>query len=153
VTVTITGTQVRQLLFGTKVTRNAAALPASTAGNLFTVAGGRVLLTGIVGEVTTVIQTQANATKLTMAPVVGTAVDLCATLDITGKEVGALLGITGTLATAMVGVNAGATVYPGNRMVLPIGNLQLTCAATSTGQIKWLVTYLPLDDGATVVAA
>jgi hypothetical protein len=47
------------LALGASVSRAAAALPASTTGNLFTVTGGRILLTGIVGQVTTVIQTQA----------------------------------------------------------------------------------------------
>jgi hypothetical protein len=135
------------------VTRAAANLPASTTSDLFIVAGGRVLLTGIVGEVTTVIQAQACASKLRMAPITGTAVDLCATLDISGKEIGTLLGVTGTFATAMVGPNAGATVYPSNRIVLPIGSVQLSCVATNTGQIKWAMTYIPLDEGATVSAA
>src|SRR5689334_16854453 len=80
---------------GFRVDKTAATLPASATQNLFTVAGGRILLMGIFGEVTTVIQTQACNAKLISTPTVGTAVDLCAVLNITAKEVGALFGITG----------------------------------------------------------
>jgi hypothetical protein len=151
--VLIQGPQVRQVLLGIKVDRATAALPQTAAGTLFTVTGGRILLTSIVGEVTTVIQAQANATKLQAVPTTGSAVDLCATLDITGDEVGCLYGITGTLATAMVGANAGATVLPANGLVVPIGAIKLNCAASNTGSVKWSMTYIPLDDAATVAAA
>lgn len=152
-TVIIAGPQVRALALGQKVDRATAALPQTTAGTLFTVTGGRILLTSIVGEVTTVIQTQANNTKLQSVPTVGTTVDLCAVLDITAKEVGALFGITGTFATALVGANAGATVIPTVPLIIPVGAIKLNCAASNTGSVKWSVTYVPYDDGASVAAA
>lgn len=139
--------------FGTRVSRATAALPQTTQSALFAVTGGRVLITSIVGQVTTVIQTQANATKLVANPTTGTDVDLCATLDITADQVGCLYGITGTLATAMVGANAGATVVPTNAVVVPVGTIDLSCAASNTGAVKWDLTYIPLDDGAAVTAA
>jgi hypothetical protein len=153
VSVIIAGPQVRALTLGQKVDRATAALPQTTAGTLFTVTGGRILLTSIVGEVTTVIQTQANNTKLQSVPTVGTTVDLCAVLDITAKEVGALFGITGTFATALVGANAGATVIPTVPLIIPVGAIKLNCAASNTGSVKWSVTYVPYDDGASVAAA
>jgi len=146
------GRDIRKVQFGLQVNRATAALPASTTGGLFTIATGRVLLTGIIGEVTTVIQTQACNTKLLHTPTTGTAVDLCAVLNITADEVGCLYGITGLFSDAMVGANAGAGVYPRNPVVLPIGTLGLNTAATNTGSVKWTVTYVPLDDGATVTA-
>jgi hypothetical protein len=139
---------------GYSVSRATATLPQTTTGALFTIAGGRVVLTGIVGEVTTIIQNQANNTKLVATPTVGTAVDICAVLDIANKEVGCLFGVTGTFATAMVGANAGATVFPtATGIVLATGTLRLSCAASNTGSVKWIVTYIPLDVGATMVAA
>jgi hypothetical protein len=36
---------------------------------------------------------------------------------------------------------------------LAIGTLNLSCAASSTGSIKWSVWYVPVDDGATMTAA
>jgi hypothetical protein len=151
--VLIAGDQLRTILFGTKVDRTTAALPQTTQSALFTVTGGRVLITSIVGEVTTVIQTQANATKIVANPTTGTDVDLCATLDITADQVGCLYGITGLFSDAMVGANAGATVVPRNSVVVPVGTIDLSCAASNTGAAKWSITYIPLDNGASVTAA
>jgi hypothetical protein len=143
----------RKALFGISVARATAALPQTTQSALFTVATGRVIITSIVGEVTTVIQTQANNTKIVSNPTTGTDVDLCAVLDITADQVGCLYGITGTFATAMVGANAGATPVQTNGIVVNVGTIDLSCAASNTGSVKWNVTYVPLDAGATIVAA
>ena len=151
--VLIQGDQLRTIRFGIKVDRATASLPQTTQSALFTVATGRVLLTGIVGEVTTVIQTQANNTKIVSNPTTGTDVDLCAVLNITAKEVGTLFGITGLFSDALVGANAGAGVLPRNGIVIPIGTIDLNCAASNTGSVKWSVTYVPLDNGATITAA
>jgi hypothetical protein len=143
----------RKALFGLSVSRAAAALPQTAQSALFTVSGGRILLTSIIGEVTTVIQTQADNTKLVANPTVGTDVDLCAVLDITADQVGCLYGITGIFADALVGANAGATVVPQRAVVVPVGTIDLSCAASNTGAVKWVITYVPLDDGASVAAA
>jgi len=139
-------------VLGLRVDRPPATLPATTAGALFTIVG-RVAVTQIVGEVTTIIQTQANATKLTANPTVGTAADICATLDITADEVGTLYSITGTAATAMTGVSAGGVAGMAVQVVLQPGTLDLDCAATSTGAVRWTIFYVPLDEGASIVAA
>lgn len=143
----------RKAIFGERVERATDTLPQTTAEALFTVSGGRVLVTSIVGEVTTVIQTQANNTKLVANPTTGTSVDICAVLDISADEAGCLYGITGTFADAMVGANAGATVAPARPVVVPVGTIDLSCAASNTGSVKWSITYVPLDDGAAIVAA
>lgn len=140
-------------LQGIKVSRATDTLPASTTEALFTIAGGRVLLLGIVGEVTTAIQNQACNTKLTANPTTGTDVDICAVLSIANDEVGCLYGITGLFSDAMVGSNAGAGVWPRNPVVLPAGTLDLSTAATNTGSVKWDLWYVPLDTSATVTAA
>jgi hypothetical protein len=139
------------LRLGIRADKAAAALPQTNHSTLFTIAGGRIALLGIIGEVTTIIQTQANNTKLTARPTTGTAVDICAVLSITAKEVGTLLGITGLFSDALVGANAGAGVLQRNPIILPIGTLDLDCAASNTGAIKWAAWYMPLDEGATLV--
>lgn len=144
---------LRATILGIRVDRATATLPQTAASALFNIVGGRVIMTAIVGEVTTIIQNQANNTKLTANPTTGTSVDICAVLSIQAKEVGTLFGITGTFATAMVGANAGATVIPTNGVVLPVGSLDLDCAASNTGSVKWSLFYLPLDSGAYVEAA
>lgn len=143
----------RKLLFGIRVDRAAATLPQTTTGTLFTVAGGRVCVTGIVGEVTVALGATVTSAKLLLTPTTGTAVDLCAALAVTSKEAGTLLGITGLFSDALVAANAGATVMPRNPVVLPIGNLGLNTTANDTGQVKWTLFYVPVEDGATVVAA
>ena len=145
--------QLTRLVMGEKVSRATATLPATTAGALFTVAGGRVAITGIVGQVTVIMQTQANNTKLTANPTVGTSADICAVLDTSADEVGAIYGITGLFSDALVSNVAGATVLPRNPVVLNAGTLDLDCSATNTGSVKWDLWYIPLDEGAYVEAA
>lgn len=152
----IQGDQIRSLLCGIKVQRATAALPQTAAGALFTVTGGKVLVTSLVGEVTTIIQTQADATKLTFDPVdAGATQDLSATVDITADAVGTLYSLTGTPATAM---QDALNFLPSNKvlaqpLVLKPGSILLDCAASNTGSVKWDLTYIPLDNGASVAAA
>jgi len=107
----------------------------------------------ILGEVTTVIQTQANNTKLVANPTAGTSVDLCAVLNISADEVGCLYGVTGTVGDALIGVNAGYAPLPARPLVVAAGTIDLDCAASNTGSVKWSIWYAPLDDGAVVTAA
>lgn len=154
--VLISGDQLRALLLGVKVDRATAALPQTATSTLFTVTGGRVLLTSIIGEVTTVIQTQADNTKLTFDPTdAGATQDLCAVLDITADAVGTVYGITGTPGTAL---QDALNFLPSNKaMTVPIllkpGAILLDCAASNTGAVKWSASYIPYDNGAALVAA
>ena len=140
-------------LQGIHVARAAAAIPTEAAEALFTIAGGRVLLIGIVGEVTVIMGATANNTKLTSTPTVGTAVDICAVLATENDEVGCLYGITGLPSDALVGTNAGLAPWPYRNQVLPAGTIDLDCAGDNTGSVKWDLFYVPVDVGASVVAA
>ncbi len=141
------------VVLGFRVDKASATLPATATQSLFTVAGGRVAILGLLGEVTTIVQAQACNTKIISTPTTGTAVDLCAVLSISGKEAGTLFGITGIFADALVGANAGATILCQRPVVVPIGVIGLNTAATNTGATKWTCYWVPLDDGATVVSA
>lgn len=143
-------------VLGRVVERATAALPQSTASALFTVTGGRVLITSIVGEVTTVIQTQADNTKLQFNPdAAGATQDLCAVLDITADAVGTLYSVTGTPGTAMQdALNfMSSDKMLARPMILKAGAIELNCAASNTGSVKWTLSYWPLDAGAAVTAA
>ena len=142
-----------QIRLGFQVDRATAVLPQTTQSAIFTVAGGRIAMLGLIGEVTTVIQTQADNLSVTTNPTVGTDVALCAVLNVSAKEVGTLFGITGTFADALVGANAGATVLCDRPVVVPIGTIDLIASASNTGSVKWKLIYLPIDDGAVVTAA
>lgn len=150
----IAGTQLTgPLHLGVQVERAAATLPAATIQTpLFTISGGRVAF-WILGEVTTVIQTQANNTKLIHNPSVGTDQDLCAVLSITADEVGTLYTITGTFADAMVGSGQAGRLNLAAPVAAKPGTIDLLCAATNTGAVKWTLYFIPLDLGAAVVAA
>lgn len=138
---------------GLRVTRDTATLPQTAAAALFTIAGGAVQINHIRGEVTVVIETQANNTKLVGNPTVGTDVDICAVLDITADEVGAFYGITGLNSDALIGINAGALPGMVRPVTLNIGTLDLNCAASNTGSVKWDIWYFPIEPGASLVAA
>jgi hypothetical protein len=143
-------------ILGIRVDRATANLPQTAAAAIFTIATGRVVITSIVGEVTTVIQTQTDNAQLTFDPTAaGATQDLCADLDITADAVGTIYSITGTPATAM---QDSLNFLPPNKglanpLILKPGQILLDCSAGNTGQVKWSITYVPLDDGATVVAA
>jgi len=131
--------------------RATATLAASTLENLFAVTG-LVKVTSIVGEITTVVQTQACNTKIHTNPTVSTDIDLCANLDITAAAVGSRFVITGTVANAMVNQAAGGGIAQLGALLVPAGYISYTTAATNTGAVKWMVEYEPLERGAFVIA-
>lgn len=135
---------------GNETQRAVAALPQSAPGSLFTVTG-KVQILSIVGEVVTGIQAQANNTKLQAKATGQTAVDMCAVLDITGKATTTLFGITGVAATALqsgFGIVGQTTPW-----VVQAGTIDLNCAASNTGTVKWTCRWVPIDTGSTLVAA
>ena len=138
------------------VERATAVLPQGTQGALFTVTG-RVILMKIVGEVTTVIQTQANATKIIANPTVGADVDLCATDDISADAVGTLYTITKDFSDAMIAQTSGAIEIAATAIVedpvIAAGTIDLDCVASNSGSVKWVIHYMPLEPGAVIVSA
>lgn len=149
-TVIIQGDQLRTIRFGTRVSKSTGTLAATTVP-LFTVAGGRVALTSIHGVVTTAI-TVANSYKLQHNPTDGTTVDLVAATDIgtTDTPAGDILSFTGVRTASIV--SGGAAQSLSGPVVLTSGQIESVSAGTD-GVINWVVTYVPLDDGATLVAA
>lgn len=128
--------------FGFPAVRAAAALPQTTQAPLFTVVGGRVAAF-LLGEVVTAIQNQVNNTKLVHNPTAGTDVDLSAVLNIANKEAGTFFGITGTPADAMLGAGQGVRFV--SAVILKPGTIDLSCAASNTGTVKWTCFYVPID--------
>ncbi|MCG6493434.1 hypothetical protein [Kitasatospora sp. A2-31] len=151
----IQGDQLRTVLVGTKVDRATAALPQTAQAAIFTVAGGRVLVTGLVGEVTTVMGATATTLKVTSNPTTGTDVDLTSTTAVTSKEVGSLITLPSASGSALVVKNGGGggQLPAHNPYVVPIGTIDLVTDASDTGSVKWSLTYIPLDNGASVTAA
>lgn len=149
-TVIVQGTQMRDLLFGgAPVTKSTGTLAATTVP-LFTIAGGRVAITNMFGLVTTSI-TVANSYKLQNNPTAGDTTDINAATDI---------GTTDTVAGTILGFGQGTTAAPAllkggywhGVLVLPVGQIESVSAGTD-GAITWHVQWVPIDAGATLVAA
>lgn len=146
----IPGKAIRNAVYGIRVERATGNIAQGGALTLFTVAGGRVILTAIVGEITTAIQGQANAVKLLTTSTVGSvSTDLCATVDLNAAVVGNLYGFTAPGTAATIGSSVGQP----NETIIQPGTIRQNAVASSTGQMKWTLHYIPLDDGATVTAA
>jgi hypothetical protein len=132
----IQGTYLRKLNYGTLVTTAAAAFPQTATATLFTVTGGNIIVTCLLGEVTTVI------------------VDgIATTTALTSAEVGTLVTVqpsSGLGGALVVGSLAGSAVFPGDPFVVSAGTITWTTGASHTGAMKWYLTYIPLDDGASV---
>lgn len=146
----------RKALMGTNVgIRVDRATKAVATGDVFfTIAGGRVLLTLILGQVTTAFGAGANACKLSADPTVGTTTDLCATGEMNAAELGTLISIAGTAGTAMQLGKSGAVRAQDAAFVVAPGTIIWTqAAADAAARVKWSLWYVPLDDGATVTAA
>lgn len=94
-------TQERRLLWGEHIARAAATLPQGANAPIFTIAGGRVLITALVGQVTVVLGSVGNM-KLIATPSVGSAQDMCAVVAAGTLAAGTMLGITGAVGDAMV---------------------------------------------------
>lgn len=141
-------------MLGTKVTGGAKTLPATATGAIFNVTGGRVLVTSITGVVTTAIQNQACNTKLVATPSGnGSVNDLSAVVDVANLGLGGLLSPTGLAGDALVKSTGGGVSGLRNPVVVAAGAIGVNTAATNTGAVTWTLTYVPLDDGATVTAA
>jgi len=144
----------RKALFGLLVAGGNKTVPQNATQTIFTVSVGRILVTGLYGKVATVIGGTTPSAKIVSTPTVGTAVDVSTATAITGKEVGSLIGLAGTVGTALNVQNAGAGAGLPSPVVIPIGTIGVNVsAADATGAIQWTLTYVPLEDGATVVAA
>ncbi|UOZ10539.1 hypothetical protein [Amycolatopsis sp. WQ 127309] len=135
-----------QGILGNVVAKSTGTLAATTIP-LFTIAGGLVSVTSIVGRVTTAI-TVANSYKLQHNPTAGSNSDLCTATDIgtTDTAVGEILVAK---KGASLAIGAALLVAP---VVMDTGQIESVSAGTD-GVIKWYVTWVPVDDGATLVAA
>lgn len=152
-TVMIQGDQLRTLLFGNRVAATDYSLVSETK-TLFNVTGGKVLITSLVGVVTTTI-TVANTVKLQANPTTGTTGDLCAATDIgtTDTPAGDLLSFQGLKGDSLLfGVGCVPTLK--QPVAVNTGTIeQVTTGTSPDGAITWVLTYVPLDNGAAVTAA
>ena len=141
----------RQLGGGLHVWRESADLPeAEVSTSLFRIDGRLALLRRMVGIVTTEIEPLVTALTLVYHPDDGEVVPLGTPVDIGASPQCTLLTVPGHGDQPMVsGIMADDQDM--NLLCGP-GTIELQCSARATGQLCWVVTYLPLDSTSTVVA-
>jgi len=137
-------------LLGQTVERATEVIAIGTVP-IFTVSGGRIVVTQIVGEITIVMQNIPTTLRLQSNPTLGTTSNICADLDVDLYEDGDLLGITGITADGMLPAATGGVVEAQTQgVIVQEGVIDLVAGANNTGSVKWTLKYIPLDNGATV---
>lgn len=152
--------------YGYQVTGGAKTLPATGNQQIFTVAGGRVIITSLTAVVSTAIQNQACTLSVGNTPSGGSVAvtSLATATSIANAALGASLAVPPNLGALLVGgasgvlVANGATsalgvpISSGGIALVPAGTIGVTTSATNTGAITYSITYVPYDTGATVTA-
>jgi hypothetical protein len=137
-----------------QTTERATAVVTAATVPLFTVSGGRIKVTQILGEVTTVMQALATNVRLSANPTTGTTRNMCANLNIASYAAGDLLGITGVNTDPMLPpATSGVLEAQTFGVIVQEGTIDLISDAAPTGSIKWTLKWVPIDEGAAVVAA
>ena len=132
---------------------------------LFTLGGGRCMVTQLVGEITTVLSNNATLVKYYFTPTAGVQVDLSAiSLTIAQLAVGKRILAAGTIGGATTFSGIGASMAQPTPYILgavgPLGvapggaiGIESTTAALTSGAAKFSIWYYPMDEGAYIVAA
>lgn len=158
--VIIQGDQVRAISLGQYVQGKRSTFGAGGGTHqLFTVAGGEVLVTALWGKVTTAISLAAQKITLVADPTTGTTVNLS---EISG-DLGTTDTAVGDLITGKMDADGTTnlpipSVGPGvpYSFVMTTGEIELLVSdetGTEAGAVDWYLTYVPLTSGATIVAA
>lgn len=148
---------------GTMVFR-AASLPTASSVPLpiFTVTGGNVLMTMLVGETIAPDTTGASNLSIQIDPVAaGAAVALCGATVINNDVAGTLYTFTGVPGDgcyadlAVPAGMAGGLVAQGfHGWIIPIGDVEwIESNAGPDHTVQWTMFYVPIDRGATVAFA
>lgn len=151
--VLIAADQLRLINLGQRVSKSTGTLAATTVP-LFTIAGGRVGISSIYGLVDTAI-TVANSYKLVSNPTTGTTMDLCTATDLGTNDTpaGAVLSMASPAAAITGGSTTTVAASPlTGVLIIPVGQIESVSAGTD-GAITWVVYWIPMDNGATLVAA
>ena len=152
------GLQLRQKAYRLIVGNVAKTVPNGALGTIFTVAG-RILLTSLVGQVSTAI-VGVPTLSVGVTPTGGASAPtaLCTATSISGAAVGTILCLPKLQASALivasgVGSTMGNPLDAGGLCLVSAGAITITTSAAATGAITWSLQYLPLDATAVVTAA
>src|SRR5690606_30780304 len=156
----IQGTQLRSLLLGNGPVASPSGAFAADTRTIFTVAGGQVLITALWGVVTTSI-TVAVTVKLQINPTTGDTSDINEATDLGTSDTaaGTVIGFAGSIDDpASTGAGFEYTLVKNGQalsgLVVTTGDIeQVTTGTSPDGAITWYFTWVPLTDGATLVAS
>src|SRR5258707_627317 len=151
--------QIRDASTGFNAIHLAQQVPtvALSPQTIFTVSGGMILVVSLVGHVTTVMSATATTLTVGLTPTEGAGSSAPAALasagTITSLEVGTNVTLGATAGAALaVGTNASTVIIKPAPIIVNTGAITLTGSATQTGFLRWVLTWVPLDDASTVVA-
>jgi hypothetical protein len=119
---------------------------------LFTVAGGEVLITGLWAKVTTALSTDSGTYAVVANPTTGDTQTIVTATDLgtTDTAVGSVVGLTNGTTAAPAFLRGGTVAL---NAVVTTGQIEFVGAASANGALTFYVTWVPLTDGATLVAA
>jgi predicted phage tail protein len=153
--------QIRAAHYGGYVFEPAKALPQTGNVGIFNVVGGHIIVTSLIGTVTTVLGATATTLSVGTFPTGGAnnATSLCTAGTVTSLAAGAVVALPAVVTNALiVGGASGVLVAPGVSIinggiaVVSPGTITITTSANDTGQMSWALSYVPIDAGATVTA-
>ena len=139
--------------FGVGIVVHRAATTIAADHDIFSIDGGPVLLTGLLGHVTVAIEVDTDM-ELDLDPDDGgTNVTLSTILAIDSDVTGTMY----TLNTTFGGVMIATLDYAENAslatpLALAPGDIVFDEAGAGTGEIEWFATYIPLVKTATLTA-
>jgi hypothetical protein len=153
------GLQLRERNYGLIVPNVAKTVPSSATGTIFTVVG-RILLTSLVGQVSTaIVGTPTLSVGVTPTGGASAPTALCTATSISGAAVGTILCLPKLQASALivsasgVGSTMGNPLDTGGLCLVSAGAITITTSAAATGAITWSLQYMPWDATAVVTAA
>jgi len=154
--------ELRQIGLGTYATKTTTAT-TNGSQSLFTVAGGLVAVTALVGIATIAFDGTVTSINLTHTPTGGAAADIAAATVVTSDAIGTIYTVTGVAAEGLSLQTTGGAETPtvtfgklwqhGAALVLPAGSLKYKGTAADAGTVEWHLTYVPISSSATVTAA
>lgn len=150
---------IRNAMLGCSPVASPSGAFAADTRTIFTVTGGQVLVTALWGVVTTAI-TVANTVALQTNPTTGDTKVFVEATDIGTNDtaVGTVVGFHGSIddpatngATFEDKIELGGHAL--RNLVVTTGDIeQVTTGTNPDGAITWYATWIPLTDGALLVA-
>jgi hypothetical protein len=134
------------------VTKSTGAITGNPTTALFTVAGGDVLITHLWAEVETALSTDSGTYAVQANPTTGDTQTIVTATDLgtTDTAVGSMVGLTRGTTAASAFLRGGTSALGA---VVTTGQVEFVGAASANGSLLFKCRWLPLEVGATLVAA